>query len=80
MLLLLCCHCRSHLPGRLCVTNGDADHLQMSNVPQPTDDRLVSWAGRVFARFAIENNISCVPVDEVSDRSSLPSSTRQTND
>ncbi|KAK4498954.1 hypothetical protein PRZ48_009465 [Zasmidium cellare] len=36
----------------------------MSNVAQPRDDRLVQWAGRNFARFALENNISCVPVDE----------------
>ncbi|KAF2159335.1 hypothetical protein M409DRAFT_30211 [Zasmidium cellare ATCC 36951] len=36
----------------------------MSNVAQPKDDRLVRWAGRNYARFAVENNVSVVPVDE----------------
>lgn len=40
----------------------------MSNVPQapqPEDNSLETFAGRNYARFALQHSIHCVPIDEV---------------
>jgi hypothetical protein len=34
-------------------------------VPQPEDNSIFQFAGRNYSRFAIENKIHCIPIDEV---------------
>ncbi|KAK4959905.1 hypothetical protein LTR10_002793 [Elasticomyces elasticus] len=36
----------------------------MTAVPQPTDDSTIEFCGRTFARFSLEQNIYCLPVDQ----------------
>jgi len=38
----------------------------MSTIPQPQNNRVVSFGNRIFAAFALEHNVHCIPVDEVS--------------
>ena len=40
----------------------------MSSIPQPQDDRLVPFADRNFSLFCVQNNVHCVPVDEVEEQ------------
>ena len=50
----------------------------MSILPQPPDDNVESFEGRVYAQFSLRNNVYCVPIDQVSCKyipaSLLPSS------
>lgn len=42
-----------------------------ARVPQPTGDEVGRGFGRLFSKFAFENNVYCVPVDAVRVRAAL---------
>lgn len=39
----------------------------MAALPQPTDNGVAVRHGREYCSFGLQNNISCVPVDDVRD-------------
>jgi hypothetical protein len=38
-----------------------------TRVAQPEDDQTYTFKNRVYSRFAVSNNVYCVPVDEVGE-------------